>query len=281
MSPDQIFNDAVIEAQRVGAAINVPWEIILGQWGYESYSNGELFGSGLAMSNLNLAGIKRFFSGGWAWRDYGTVRAFADDYLQIIQREYPNVPGSQTPEAFSQALTQHKGGGSWFGHANYSSYAAGIRARIKQADLPATGAALEDVVYKNTTIGPKNMSLLDRVKQKWSYITGASEKHNFPTPEEELAARQGAAAKAASQGQSMGPEWEQKTQALQDWQDYRESTDPIRQIAAGLAGFKDALAALPLYIIGGLFVIAGVALVAADNFKPVPITAPAAAKEEN
>jgi len=271
MTPDQIYQDAVVEAQRVGAALNVPWQIIFGQWGYESYSGGEMFGSGLAMSRLNLAGIKRFFSGGWEWRRYGTVRAFADDYLQLIEREYPNVPGTQTPEAFAQALTQHKGGGSWFGHDNYGSYAAGIKTRIGQANLPETGAAAafdpENVIYKDTTIGPKNMNLWDRLKQRWSYITGSSEKHNFPSPEEELAARAGAAAKAASQGQAMGPEWEQKTQALQEWQDYRESTDPISKIAAALAGFKEVLAALPIYIIGAVFVVTGVGLVALDMFK--------------
>lgn len=276
MTPDQIYQEAIIEAQRVGAALGVPWQIIFGQWGYESYSNGEMFGSGLAMSNLNLAGIKRFYSGGWAWRDYGTVRAFADDYLQIIQREYPNVPGTQTPEDFARALTQHKGGGSWFGHTDYGSYAAGIKARIAQADLPAIGKkafSADDVIYKDTTISPKPMTLLDRIRAKWAEITGASEVHNFPTPEEELAARKAAAAKAAAQGQTMGPEWEQKTQALQDWKDYQDSTNPIHKIATSLQGFVDSMKALPLYLLGGFFVIAGLALVALD-LRPVPILNP-------
>lgn len=177
MTPLDIQALAIDEAKRAGEILNIPWEYIYGQWAYESTSGGYHFGSGLAMNNLNLAGIKRFYSGGrWEWRKYNSVRDFTDDYIKLIQDGYPNVPGSQTIDNFSDALANGKWG-SWFGHKNYSSYAAGIKARIddlgdmETAANTKAGPPLAPGFKSGGTIAPYEKTWWEKIKDKAGLTT--------------------------------------------------------------------------------------------------------------
>jgi hypothetical protein len=165
MTPAEINVLAIQEAKRISDDLGIPWQWIYGQWAYESYSNDQPFGSGLATGNLNLAGIKRFYkdpvTGGsaWEWRSYTSVKDFADDYAGIIKAEYPSVPQARSVGEFSYALTEHKGGGSWYGASDSESierYASGIKARMQRFlsgeeyldKLPLTGSTSAPTSFK-------------------------------------------------------------------------------------------------------------------------------------
>jgi len=142
MTPQEIEVQAKAAAKKIATELKIPWQWIFGQWAYESTSNGYKFGSGLAMKNLNLGGIK----GSGNWRYYTSVDSFAEDYKNLILKEYPKVAGASSIDAFATALSQHKGGGSYFGGASVASYAAGIKARLQ---------GVEDVTATNTAYTPK------------------------------------------------------------------------------------------------------------------------------
>ncbi len=180
MTPLELQAIAITEAKRAGEVLGIPWHIIYGQWAYESTSNGFHFGSGLAQNNLNLAGIKRFLAdGSWEWRKYNSVKYFTDDYIDLIQRGYPEVPGSQTVDIFSQALGNGRWG-SWYGHKNYGSYAAGMKARIKSLEAE-TGQPLSvdqpvekpPVVLKSdgSTISSYEKNWIDKLRDKLGITT--------------------------------------------------------------------------------------------------------------
>lgn len=164
MTPAEINALAIQESKRISGTVGIPWQWIYGQWAYESYANDQPFGSGLATGNLNLAGIKRFFKdpltgeSAWEWRNYSSVKDFADDYASIIISEYPTVPEARSVNEFAYALTQHKGGGSWYGAADsdsISAYAGGIKARMQRFigsdyvdKLPLTGSTGAPTSFK-------------------------------------------------------------------------------------------------------------------------------------
>lgn len=178
MTPLEIQAIAISEAKRAGEVLGIPWSFIYGQWAFESTSNGYHFGSGLAQKNLNLAGIKRFLSDGtWQWRSYNSIRSFADDYIDLIQRGYPGVPGSQTIDDFSQALGSGRWG-SWYGHQNYGTYAAGIKARISGLDVtestPAP-ASKTKIPKSNSKISSYNKTWIDKLRSTLGLTTKPGE----------------------------------------------------------------------------------------------------------
>lgn len=87
-------------AEKAGKALGVDPSILLGQWGLETG-----WGKSVIPGTNNLGNIKDFSGSGVAatdnmtgsrdkYRQYATPDAFADDFVSLIQRKYPNAVGA-------------------------------------------------------------------------------------------------------------------------------------------------------------------------------------------
>lgn len=138
-------------AERAGKALGVDPSMLLGQWGLETG-----WGKSIIPGTNNLGNIKDFSGSGTAatdnmtgsrdkYRAYESPDAFADDFVSLVQRKYPNAVGAKDPMAFATAL---KDGG----YAEDPRYVdkvvqASRMAGTKQNPVvKAVGSAVESVV---------------------------------------------------------------------------------------------------------------------------------------
>lgn len=139
-------------AAKAAEKLGVDPQVLLGQWGLETG-----WGKSIIPGTNNLGNIKDFAGGGVGatdnmtgsrdkYRAYDSPDAFADDFVSLIQRKYPNAVGAKTPEQFAAAL---KAGG----YAEDPSYTAkvvkatqmtqpkGLIQRGVEAIIPSANAA--------------------------------------------------------------------------------------------------------------------------------------------
>jgi len=109
-TPEQFAKEYGPVAERAAKALNVSPQALLGQWGLETG-----WGKSVIPGTNNLGNIKDFAGGGVAatdnmngsrdkYRSYATPDAFADDFVSLIQRKYPDAVGAKDPLAFATAL---------------------------------------------------------------------------------------------------------------------------------------------------------------------------------
>ncbi len=98
--PNEIAQQAAIEARRVGQMKGVDPAIIYAQWSHESAG----FTSQLARENLNLGGLTQTSPNGednkqpdgtGYYKEYSSVREYADDYMHSFLDLYPELDASK------------------------------------------------------------------------------------------------------------------------------------------------------------------------------------------
>lgn len=148
----QVHPDVLKAAEWVSQEINVPRDVILGQWAFEQPSgvkNPEKF-------NFNIAGLTKKGKPG-EWRAYGDIMEFARDYVySFVLVNWPNAVNSKTPEQYAAALGSGIGGRKYYGDATPAAYASGIKTRIGQLEIPKT---------ESLKIEPAGDSWLDLLQQ--------------------------------------------------------------------------------------------------------------------
>lgn len=163
----EVLDSVKNAAKWAGEQLNVPWQIILGQWAYEQPDGL----ANPAKYNYNIAGITSSGIPG-QWRAYKSVQDFANDYVTLIKSGYSNAIGSQTATEYASALKNGKWG-SYFGGSSIESYASGIDARISQFGETVTTAASTGT-SKSWGSLKDSPYLADRVKYWYMFLTGQS-----------------------------------------------------------------------------------------------------------
>ena len=167
-SSDPYFSEAI----RVGKELNIPPEIIYAQWWNESGG----FNSQLAKENFNMSGLTQTTpngeankqpDGGIYYRQYGSVKEFADDYINFIKENDPSAVGQQTPEGFVTALKSH---GYFTG--DLDTYISNVKSRTEEArNIATTGgtaAYTEDVIVPDFAGEQTAMAYVDQVAQDYA-----------------------------------------------------------------------------------------------------------------
>lgn len=110
MSKDAFAQQYGAVAAKAGEQLGVDPNALLAQWGLETG-----WGKSVIPGTNNLGNIKDFSGKGVEatdnltksrdkYRAYDSVDAFADDYVGLIKRRYPNAVGQKTVQGFAQAL---------------------------------------------------------------------------------------------------------------------------------------------------------------------------------
>ncbi|WP_371435400.1 glucosaminidase domain-containing protein [Polaromonas sp.] len=109
-NPTEFADVYGLVAQRIGKQLNVDPNIVLGQLGLETR-----WGKSIIPGTNNLGNIKDFSGAGVGatdnmtgsrdkYRAYESPDAFADDFVSLIQRKYPDAIGAKDAQSFASAL---------------------------------------------------------------------------------------------------------------------------------------------------------------------------------
>ena len=133
-------------AIQIGQGLNVPPAVIYAQLFHESGG----FTSQLAKENFNLAGLTQTTpngegnkqpDGGNYYKQYSSVKEFADDYIKFIKQNDPSAMGAQTP---AQYATELKNNGYFT--ADLQEYISGVESAYSSSAPMFQGEAKEVTV---------------------------------------------------------------------------------------------------------------------------------------
>lgn len=149
-------------AQKVGAALGVDPNILLGQWGLESgwgkhtvpgtNNLGNIKGAGPAATD-NMTGSRD------TYRQYGSAQDFGNDYARLIATNYPDATGAGDDAlAYAMAL---KGGG----YAEDPHYASKVTAAVDT--VRQNGGAIDPSKVQWDDGGAAAPAQIDTSKVQW------------------------------------------------------------------------------------------------------------------
>lgn len=159
-TPDAFRQTYGAAAEKVGAALGVNPNVILGQWGHETawgkktvgdYNFGNIKGPGKSAKDSQTGSMD-------SYRSYKSVDDFAKDYIDLIKTRYPGAVGTgDNPTKFAQALKSA-------GYAEDKGYVPKVAAASATV---AKSAPKDDDWASSVQLSPlKNVSDSDFTSQK-------------------------------------------------------------------------------------------------------------------
>lgn len=152
-------------AQKVGAALGVPPEALLGQWALETgWGKSITKGTGYNLGNIKAgsswkgATVRAYDKAEKSYdpyRVYETPEAFAEDYIKLISKNkrYKGALGSATPEEYFSQLKK----GGYATDPQYVKSGVSVTNRVKkELNIPNNAAQIQKTIRQGTSQIPAN-----------------------------------------------------------------------------------------------------------------------------